>query len=152
MPTEIYKDILDVREGIICQQINPFVMGAGLALAIRRLYPKVHGEFLDRKKTDPIGLGDVLFVDVSNELTIASMCAQHNYGRDPNSVYTSYPRFQECLTLVHIHATRGSKRREVYFPYKIGCGLAGGSWRIIYNYIDILTPYAHICKLGRKPK
>lgn len=150
MPTEIYKDILSIEEGIICQQINPHVMGAGLALAIRRLHPKVYEEFMYRRATDPIGLGEVLFVDVNDKLTVANMCAQHEYGRDHTKVYTSYIAFQECLKSIDYHAIRNTMK--VYFPYKIGCGLANGNWDSIIHLIEQSTPYAYICRLGRKPK
>ena len=150
MPTEIYKDILSIEEGIICQQINPYVMGAGLALAIRRLHPKVYEEFLHRKKTDLMGLGEVLFVDINDKLTVASMSAQHMYGRDRTRVYTSYVAFQDCLVLIDYHALRNEKK--VYFPYKIGWVLANGNWGSILHLIEQRMPYAYICRLGRKPK
>lgn len=148
MPTEQYRDILDVVDGIICHQVNPFVMGAGLALAIRRRFPKVYDEFLYRKRVDPLDLGDVLFVQVSSTLWVANMCAQHTFGRNLRRVYTDYPAFQSCLAAIDYEALK--KEKKVYFPYKIGCGLANGNWNTVYHLIEQRTPYAIICRLGRK--
>jgi hypothetical protein len=148
MPTEQYRDILDVVDGIICHQVNPFVMGAGLALAIRRRFPKVYKEFVHRKETDPLDLGDVLFVQVSPTLWVANMCAQHTFGRNTRRVYTDYPAFQSCLAAIDYEALK--KEKKVYFPYKIGCGLAKGNWNTVYHLIGQRIPYAIICRLGRK--
>ena len=150
MPTHQLRDILDVLDGIICHQINPFAMGAGLALAIRKRFPKVYDEFLHRKRTDPLDLGDVLFVQVTGDLWVANMCAQHTFGRDRSRVYTDYPAFQECLKAIDYHAIK--KEKKVYFPYKIGCGLANGDWSLISHFIEHHIPYAFICKLGKEPK
>lgn len=147
MPTLIYKDILDVTKGIICHQINPHVMGAGLALAIRRRYPKHYEDFLEWKRDH--GVGDILITTYYWPLIIIGMCAQGTYGRD-GGTHTNYPAFSECLTLVDYEALRRSSK--VYFPYKIGCGLAGGNWQLIYDLIGIHTSYAYICKLGKGPK
>ncbi len=150
MPTETYKDILDVVDGIICHQVNPFVMGAGLALAIRKRFPVVYDAFMFRRDTDPLDLGDTLFVQVSPTLWVANMCAQHKFGRNQRRVYTDYPAFQSCLSSIHYEAMK--KEKKVYFPYRIGCGLANGNWSTIYHLIEQRTPYAIICKLGKKPK
>lgn len=148
MPRHELRDILDVVDGIICHQVNPFAMGAGLALAIRIRFPKVYDEFRHRRRTDPLDLGDVLMVQVSPTLWVANMCAQHTFGRDRNRVYTDYPTFQSCLATIG-HEAR-DKEKQVYFPYKIGCGLANGDWDMIYHLISQHTPDAIICKLGKK--
>jgi len=147
MPTVIYKDILDVTKGIICHQINPHTMGAGLALAIRKRYPKHYEDFLEWKKDR--GMGDILVTTYYQHPIIIGMCAQRSWGRDGRN-HTNYPAFAECLRLVDYEALKRSMK--VYFPYKIGCGLAGGKWEFVYQLIEAQTSYAYICKLGKEPK
>lgn len=56
----IYGDILDITEGIICQQVNCMgVMGSGLAKQIKYKYPRVYYEYSNylknkKKKLVPI--------------------------------------------------------------------------------------------------
>jgi O-acetyl-ADP-ribose deacetylase (regulator of RNase III) len=148
--TVIYKDILDVLDGIIIHQINPHTMGAGLALQIRNRYPVHYDDFLAWKKRQGRNpLGQIVTTLHYENPIIIGMCAQKTYGRD-GANYTNYSSFKDCLKQVDYLALRYSKK--VYVPYKIGCGLAGGNWGIIRHTLKLNMPYAIICKLGKEPK
>ena len=132
MLNEVSGDILNDEFNFICQQVNcKGVMGAGLALKIRSKYPFVFTEYANVCKTEPNPLGHVLFSHASglNAQTIVSMFAQDGYGRDKN--YTDYKAFQHCLDVLADQLEMYSANWTVAFPYKIGCGLAGGDWKII---------------------
>lgn len=164
----LYGNILDIKEGIICQQVNCMgVMGSGLAKQIRNKYPRVYQkykDFLNDKslKIIPIGknirglkvveetsedfIGKVLMVDIKDNLYIANLFAQHKYGRDKQ--YTEYDKFEESLENLKFSITDTNlENLPIYFPYKIGCGLGGGDWNIISSLIEKVFPNAIIVKL-----
>lgn len=165
----IYGDILDITDGIICQQVNCMgIMGSGLAKQIKYKYPRVYYEysnFLKNKKNKivPMGenirglrvveeknkdyLGRVQFVAVDKNLYVVNMFAQYEYGR-LNQVYTEYNHFERCLMnmVVTIGCDEKLKDLPIYFPYKIGCGLGGGDWNIIFKLIEKVFPNAIIVK------
>lgn len=150
MPTLEYRSILDVTDGIICHQINPFTMGAGLARQIRVRYPKHYDDFLEWKSTrNNVWLGHVVFTDHYAPLYIVGLCAQEEYGREPNKCYTRYDALKDCLKQLDYICLK-HHRSKLYVPYGIGCGLAGGDWGHVLHYIKEYTPYAIVCKLGKR--
>lgn len=165
----IYGDILNITEGIICQQVNCMgVMRSGLAKQIRDKYPKVYYRYVEflkdkGKKVVKIGenvrglkvveetnkdyLGRVQFVDVKKNLCVVNMFAQYEYGR-LKQVYTEYDHFEQCLINMSTTIVNNKYLEElpIYFPYKIGCGLGKGDWNIISNLIEKVFPDAIIVK------
>lgn len=61
------------------------------------------------------------------------MFSQSDYGYNGN--YTDYDMFKRCVKTICDLMIQHHKN-TVYFPYKIGCGIAGGSWKMIYNIIN----------------
>lgn len=142
----IEKDILTVEDGIICHQVNVFgVMGAGLALKIKYKWPNVFNKYKEycqvaNKKTL---LGSVLVVDINDNLSVANIFSQYDFGRN-TGCHTDYDELDQCLrTLVSIAA---ELNKPIYLPYKLGCGLAGGDWDIVAYLIEKNAPEAIICK------
>jgi len=134
-------NILDITKGTICQQVNcKKVAGAGLAMQIRNKYPKWYKEFLEFDGN----LGEVFLYKV-NELTIASLYSQENYGRLEDR-YTDYDAFLECLYELKSRINV-SLNEKIYFPYKIGCGLGKGDWRYISKQIEFIFPESILVKL-----
>ena len=142
----IIKDILTVEQGIIVHQVNcRGVMGAGLALYIKQKYPQVYNNYKKAcamYKPEEL-LGKVQMVKITNNLVVCNLFAQLSYGRDKR--YTDYNAFESCLKKL---AFKTDADTPIYFPYKIGCGLAGGDWETVYGLIDM---YLHnhnviICK------
>lgn len=142
----IKRDILTVTNGIIVHQINPHTMGAGLALAIRKKFPKHYEDFLLWKRTRfGLGLGHVVLTDFYKKPIIIGACAQKGYGRD-GATYTDYISLSQCFEMVERESIK--RKLPVFLPYKIGCGLAGGDWSVVEGIIKIRLPDAFICKLG----
>lgn len=135
----VQGDLLEVKQGLICHQVNcKRVAGAGLALQIRKRWPKWHQDFL---ATQP-QLGLVTYYEVEPGLFVANFYAQYDYGRGKR--YTRYPDFRCCLRqaaqFAHLHDV------EVYLPYGIGCGLAGGDRPVIRVMIAQELPHAILIK------
>lgn len=139
-------DILKSGADYICHQVNcKGVMGAGLALQIRQLYPKLYEEYKNLCSILGINLfgKTSTYIDYNlkskNYLTtrIINMFAQDGYRKD--KVQTNYEAFESCVREV-IELADGNNYDIFYspviaFPYKIGCGLAGGDWNIVEDII-----------------
>ena len=117
----IHGNLLSIEKGIICHQVNcQKVAGAGLALQIKLKWPNWYEAFISRKPM----LGSVGFYRINEELTIADLYAQMNFGRD-RQLYTIYDAFGQCVSEIRKFADENGQ--HPYFPYGIGCGLANGN-------------------------
>jgi len=124
------------------------VMGAGLAKQIRNKYPKVFNEYkriLDWGKEEykkgysknKYPLGSVQFVRTDDEKVIANIFGQLEYGK--NKIYTDYEALEKGFCGVLEAVTWDNSKLQGYsiaIPYGIGCGLAGGSWDVVYKIIE----------------
>ena len=138
----IKQDLLAIQEGIICHQVNcQGKMGAGLTLKIRNKFPEVYRVYRDNIPN----LGEVQIIAVSEKLFVANLAAQQYYGRERGKRYTDYGAFRNCL--IKLRKIANNKNLTPYLPYDIGCGLAGGDWDIISNFIYKYLPLSVICKL-----
>lgn len=146
MPQIINKDILTITEGLIAHQCNcKGVMGAGLAKGIRDRYPYAYKHYREAHLADNLYLGQTQILRVNDNLYVANLMAQDGYGRDRQ--YTDYNALSQCLTYIHQFVLE-NKEINVYLPYGIGCGLAGGNWSVVKGLIDKYCPGAIICKLN----
>lgn len=142
----IHANILTAKEDIIVQQVNcRGVMGAGLALAIRKKYPEVYDKYMIACNTvNPEDLlGKVQKVITYDNKIIINMFSQLNYGR--GSVQTDYEAMRKCLYKIYLYAKLN--KLTVAIPYNIGCGLAGGTWAKVLNIIDKTFKDKSIIKL-----
>ena len=129
----IKGDLLSVTEGIIVHGCNAQgVMGSGVALAVRRKYPKAYEKYKEEIQRGFLGLGDVQLVDVQENLFIANAITQEFYGRD-KKLYVSYESIRECFTTV-FEVARGTKVPCVS-TNKIGSVRGGGDWERILQII-----------------
>ena len=79
-------------------------------------------------------LGNVQFVKVSNDLWVANMIAQRDIRPDKDGLPPiRYPYVSECLERVNEFAIK--QKASVHMP-RIGCGLAGGEWTKIEEFIN----------------
>lgn len=152
----IYNVVGDLlkQEGvdIICHQTNcKGVMGAGIALQIKRTYPNVYEVY--KKYCKEYGsnlLGKTLFVNCGDGKVVANLFGQNNYGR--GFCQTDYKALDEAIASVKKVATKAKK--NVGFPYKIGCDLAGGDWnivsKIIEKHFDNSEVNCYICSLSQE--
>ena len=140
-------DITEVTSGIICHQVNcQGVMGAGVALAIRRKWGAVYPTYRKAYINDNLQLGNVIYVVVGPGLIVANLCGQNRYGRI--GIYTDYEALHK--TIQHVSETRVTTVKQVgtqipvYFPNRMGCCLAGGDWNIVIRIIGKYIPDAKI--------
>jgi len=129
----IHGDIFGVQQGIICHQVNCMgKMGAGLALSIRKKWPKVYEDYMAAFHDKHLRLGVVILTHiVPGQLCVASLCGQYYYGR--GRVYTNYPALKMCFN--NVERISKSSKLPVYIPYGMGCTLAGGNWKTVYSII-----------------
>lgn len=127
-------NIFNSKAKYLAHQVNcQGVMGAGIAKQIKDLYPEVykiyHNLCLTRDYTRLLGT----FLDVEvHDRHIVNLFSQDDYNRDYISrCMTNYGALSKCLTDLSMIAYGES----VAIPYKIGCGLAGGDWNIVYDII-----------------
>lgn len=138
MVKTITGDILNVKKGVIVHQTNFHgIMGAGVAAAIRekllddkeyRRYVHFctkHGETL---------LGQVQYLEANIPgVVIANLFSQMDFVVEDNTL-TSYTAMIEGLKQIKEDAAKN--KQDVYIPYKIGCGIAGGCWPTVEQIIN----------------
>lgn len=138
------KDILSITSGIICQQMNGMgVAGAGLALQTREKYPRAINEFI--AKNPRFGDCMLYMIPENNDLFMAFLVGQLGYGK--TGKHTNYGALSSALhELRRLIAFNSYQYFPVYFPYKMGCGLGGGSWPIVEEILEYYFPNGYICK------
>lgn len=134
----IKKDITTApADIIICHQVNcKGAFGSGVAAAIANKWPEAKKDYLEYvslNKPNPYQmLGHILITKCKDSHTVIHMFSQYDYGRG-NKQYTNYLAFENCLLKI---SDRINIEERIAFPWKIGCGLGGGDWNIIYSMIE----------------
>lgn len=131
--------VTDSKYEIFCHQVNcQGVMGAGLAKQIRNRYPSVYEDYMRAIKSGYLLLGTKICTLTADKRICVSMFAQEDYGT--NKCYTDYSAFQIILDGLADELQTLEEGRNTHiniaFPYKIGCGLAGGNWNIVRRMIE----------------
>lgn len=141
MLTEMTGNILNVKDGIICHQVNYFgVMGGGVAAAIAEniLTEDQYAAYaIYCKQAGRTALGTVQFLGCSDGLIVANMfCQDDARAKDvfPADGITDYDCMRRCFVRVRSMAELQGKR--VYVPRNIGCGIAGGDWDTVKSIIQ----------------
>lgn len=124
------KDLTEVTHGVIvhgCNCSNGF--GSGVALAIKKRWPKAEQEYrklMSGFRSYPVDalLGTVQIVEINPGLDVINGFTQLKYGRDGKR-YAEPLAIQSVLNLALIHAERVG--RDIFIP-KIGCNLGGLKW------------------------
>ena len=138
----INKDLLTVEKGIICQQCNCLgSMGAGIALSIKNKWNIVYRIYRDIYERQGLHLGEIQLVRVSNELVVCNMMCQKYYGREAK-LYTDYDAVKTAFK--KLYDTVG-RTVQIYIPYNMGCGLAGGNWKEYSRIVDYYCPGVIAC-------
>lgn len=161
---EIEGDILDVpqkEDNYIVQQCNCLSVRAhGLSEDIAKKYSYAN-VYSYRKGEGSRNLaiagdravpGTYKLYGRASSPTIVALFAQYDmgqcgkyYGQRPKD-YDDTPInrlawFKQSIESFgdHLLATNTGERAQVYLPYKIGCGLAGGSWN---KYLKVIQDFA----------
>jgi len=136
------KGNLLTSEGYIIHGCNTQgVMGAGVALAIKEMYPHayhVYRAMFDNCLQERPGLGSISTAKVSDTRVIINAITQDKTGRDKDVVYVSYDGVRASMRKANSllkHNPAGLDNPRLNFPL-IGCGLANGDWDIIKAIIE----------------
>lgn len=140
MPIKIVDgNLLDATETYLCHQVNCVTRKAAhLAQQVFKKFPYAD---LYRTRTQPDLPGGVICSgNGQNQRLVVNMLGQVHpgYAKWPND---SYPArlgfFKGCLdALEFIVALKGE---SLAFPWKIGCGAAGGDWT---QYLPLIEDFA----------
>lgn len=116
----------------ICNNFGKW--GRGFVMAISNKWSEPRKEYRKWfKSKNEFKLGKVQFVQVEDDIWIANLIGQHklnedNYGKPP----IRYEAIKEGLNEVLLKAKE--LNASVHMP-RIGCGLAGGKWKIVKGII-----------------
>lgn len=169
MIQEINKDILTVEKGVIVHSVNCLGAAGGLAGAIARQWPKNVEEYRKHVSTHKKSitlLGSVFEVNVAHNLFVANLFGQYDVGTSKQQTEYSalisgfdkiaYSCFigndvETINDAIFGKLERPTSLKDVYIPYKIGCGLGGGDWNlveeIIYKIFEKSNKDVFICKI-----
>lgn len=144
------QDLTMVHTGIVLHGVNcQGVMGAGIAHALSRKYPKILNKYstLCAEANSPYDLlGGVDYVEISPGLVIANCFTQNFFGisHKPPALYSA---IQDCLINVALKYRDSSL---LYMP-PIGCGLGGLSWNYVNDIVEYVerkyAVYFNVCDL-----
>lgn len=105
---------------------------------LAKRYPSVESHYREwaasecAPRAEQFALGNVQFVDVGDDVTVASMLAQQGTKPHRGQIPFRYVALQECLVKVRERAL--ATKATVHAP-RIGAGLAGGDWALIADTI-----------------
>jgi O-acetyl-ADP-ribose deacetylase (regulator of RNase III) len=150
----IEGNLLESDCTFICHQTNcKRAMGMGIAGQIRQKWPEVYEwycAFIDEKyQSGQINKSSDLLGEICTQhvlvpkggfcrnLFVVNFFSQDEYY-PRNKCHTDYDAFRRCCKRLKetIKALKPFNSYTIGFPYKIGCGLAGGDWNIVYNIIE----------------
>ena len=130
-------DLLETDVDVIVHQTNCLgVMGAGIALQIKKKYPEVFDGYKYHCSTTKSSdlLGECLIIPTDDGRYVANVCGEEKYY--PKGVrHTDYEALEHGLKFLKIWMrTNGIKTCGC--PYLMGCGLAGGDWNVVVKILE----------------
>ena len=120
-------------------------MGSGIAKQIRDKWPQVYNDYCnfidigyDNKHFDWSSniLGHICWTEIDKGKYVVDFFSQDAYyPRD--KCHTDYYAFEKCCwSLKRMLKRLNMEKCVIGFPYKIGCGLAGGDWSTVSKIIE----------------
>ena len=135
MISEREGDLLDQTDlEFIAHQANlRHTFGAGIAIQIARRYPysmaaDAATEYDDKKK---LGTYSICVSPDGKGPNVVNLYSQNGMG--PGS--TDYAALRLALTRLEDFMRPSARVARLGLPYRLGCGLAGGSWPKVYGII-----------------
>ena len=112
----------------ICNDVGVF--GAGFVLALSNRWPITKKAYLAWAEAGPLVLGDVQFVGVEDDISVANIIGQTGVGQSNGPPI----RYSAVLKGLRNVARAAQKYGASIHTCRLGCGLAGGEW----NNIEVL--------------
>ena len=129
---DIIKMALKGDFDVIIHGCNCFnTMGAGIAKQIKINFPEAYEADQETKKGDERKLGDYTAATIARDgiiFVVVNAYTQYYYGTGNDISYVS-------LMNVMNKIAKDYNGLRIAYP-KIGCGLAGGNWEMVYRIID----------------
>jgi len=117
-----------------CNDIG--VMGAGVALAIKKKWPVVYSQYrIWYKKGKDFKLGNIQAVRVEKDVAVVNMIGQKDIYKKGGVPPIRYKAIESCLTKVADLAEKYGA--SVHAP-QFGSGLSGGKWNVIEGMLQEL--------------
>ena len=139
-------NLLESPVHIIAHQVNCLgIMGGGIALQIKKKWPKVFEEYKEFIEDweycngGELPLGHCYTTDVSKERTVVNIFGQNGIGgmaTDYDAVKRAFVELHEYLISDRLYKV--DSQIPVGIPYKMGCGLGGGDWDIYRKMLQEL--------------
>lgn len=131
-------DLFSAPSGIICHQVNcRGVMGRGVAKTFKEKYLLTflkYAEVCHQYDSDEL-LGNIIFRAELDLKWTCCMFAQDDWKR--HGCNTSYAAFRKCCAALKRQLKiLGLENITINMPYRIGAGLGGGDWQIIYSILE----------------
>lgn len=139
MLIEKIGDLLECDADLLCHQTNYFgVMGGGIAASIyARALSKdsyaVYQKTCNENRRSLLGSIQILPYEDCDGRYIVNIFSQDDLNPRANGCTTDYSALRDCLQQVERYAF--ANRLTVALPGYIGCGIAGGDWRCVYQII-----------------
>jgi O-acetyl-ADP-ribose deacetylase (regulator of RNase III) len=138
MIKDISGDLLNCEANILIHSCNCFcTQGAGIALQIRTKYPEAYEADLQTKRGDINKLGTFSQTETKDGKRVFNLYGQYRYGRECR--HTDYEAIAKGLNLIHgvLHEMQLDRQNTfIGIPYKMGCNLGGGDWRVVRAIIE----------------
>lgn len=134
-------NLLHVTNGHIVHGCNAQgVMGSGVALGVKNMYPTAFADYRRIYETEGLKLGVAYPVRVDPGLVIWNAITQNLYGSGVRQV--SYDAIETCFSQINYHIKEGGvdnvrfdQSPEIHIPL-IGAARGGGNWEIIREIIE----------------
>lgn len=131
----VNANILEFPRGVdaICHGCNIHnTFGAGLAAQIRKVFPSAYQADTDAYKGGVSNLGEISFSKIKwdkKDKWIFNLYQQEKFGPlalDYKALKNSMTKMREVCEKLEL---------SVAIPFRIGCGLSGGDWRVVLEDI-----------------
>lgn len=133
-------NLIEAPEFVIAHQVNcQSAMGSGVALAIKNMYPKHYADYMKDKRTPEQKLGTILFTyNIKPQKFIYGLYGQLHYS-NRSVCNTDYNALESSLKYMICDANSQGQVDDFALPWGIGCGLAGGDWKIVKNILTNIS-------------
>lgn len=128
-------NLMNVTAGHIVHGCNAQgVMGSGVALAVKRKFPKAYEDYIRIYNDHGLELGVAYPYAIYSDLIVWNAITQDGFGSLTRN--TSYDSIQTCFEQINETLNQAkSSHCELHIP-KIGAARGGGNWEIIREIIE----------------
>lgn len=109
--------------------------GAGFVIPLAKRYPNARSSYFNYIHKGNVKLGDVDEVKVTDNIYVANLMGQKFLGKGPNGeIPCDYNAIEKGFLNIIGSWFNRNEYYSIHMP-RIGCGLAGGDWKVIEDII-----------------